>query len=234
MAAVLAVGGGGVLSGRAAAHLFGLIRSGSPAPEVTTTSDCRIPSLLIRRARFLHRRDVANLRGIPITTVPRTLVELAAVLDEDGLARACHEAWVRYRVRPDQIEAILVQHPGTPGAGKLRRVIHGDVHVTLSKLEQGFLERLRDARLPLPQTNKVASGRRVDCRWPDHHVTAELNSYQFHNSRHSWERDYEREREAHARRDAFRRYTWRDVFEDPRRMLAELGELLTGQPAARR
>ena len=51
-------------------------------------------------------------------------------------------------------------------------------------------------------------------------------SYRYHSSRRSWEQDYERAREAHARGDEFRRYTYRDVFEDPRRMLAELGGLL--------
>ncbi len=54
----------------------------------------------------------------------------------------------------------------------------------------------------------------------------ELDSYRFHNSRHTWERDHRRECEAYARGDAFRRYTWGDVFEDPRAMMAELRTLL--------
>ena len=234
MAAVLAAGNGAVVSGNAAAHLFGLIKGVPPAPEVTTTSDCRIPDLTVRRTRFLDWRDVTTFRGIPITTVPRTLVDLAAVLAEDELARVCHEAWIRYRVRPGQIDAVVLRHPRTPGAPKLRRVIHGDVHVTLSKLEKRFLRILREGGLPLPITNKIIDAHLIDCRWPDYRLTVELDSYRFHNTRYSWEQGYERERAAHARRDRFRRYTWRDVFEDPSRMLAELRELLAGQPAARR
>jgi very-short-patch-repair endonuclease len=69
-------------------------------------------------------------------------------------------------------------------------------------------------------------GRRVDCRWPDHRLTVELDSYRYHHSRHAWEQDRRREREARARGDEFRRYTYGDVFESPGRMLAELRDLL--------
>jgi hypothetical protein len=74
--------------------------------------------------------------------------------------------------------------------------------------------------------NRPAGGRRVDCRWPAHPVTVELDSYRFHHSRHAWEQDRRREREARARGDEFRRDTWGDVFELPALMLAELSGLV--------
>jgi len=40
----------------------------------------------------------------------------------------------------------------------------------------------------------------------------ELDSYAFHNSRHAWEQDRRREREAYARGDEFRRYSYDDVL----------------------
>jgi very-short-patch-repair endonuclease len=86
---------------------------------------------------------------------------------------------------------------------------------------------LRGEGLDLPITNRPAGGRRVDCRWPEHRLTVELDSYQYHRSRHSWEQDRRRERQAYARGDDFRRYTWGDVFEHPSPMLAELRALLT-------
>ena len=98
--------------------------------------------------------------------------------------------------------------------------------MTLSKLERAFLTLLREAGLPLPQTNRLASGRRVDCRWPEHGLTVELDSYRFHRTRHAWEQDRRRERDAHRRGDEHRRYTYGDVFEDSRAMLAELRTLL--------
>lgn len=142
------------------------------------------------------------------------------------LARAAHEAGVRFGVTPRQVEAALVRRSNAPGAAKLRAVMRGDPKVTLSRLESRFLELLAEAGLPLPQTNRPAGGRRVDCRWPERALTVELDSYRFHNSRHTWERDRHREREAYARGDAFRRYTWGDVWEDPAMMMAELRTLL--------
>ena len=68
----------------------------------------------------------------------------------------------------------------------------------------------------------------VDRRWPDRRLTVELDSYRFHHSRHAWEQDRRRERDARAHGDEFRRYTWADVFEQPAPMLAELHRLLGG------
>jgi hypothetical protein len=195
-------------------------------PEVTARTERRIEGVRTHRCRFLNAQDAALVRGIPVTTVPRTLVDIAAELSDDALARACHEAGIRFRTTPAQVEAVLARRPNVPGARRLRRVIHGDVNVTLSKLEAWALKLLSEEGLPLPITNREAGGRRVDCRWPEHRLTVELDGYRFHNSRHSWEQDRRREREARARGDEFRRYSYGDVTEDPTFMLAELHSLL--------
>jgi hypothetical protein len=226
MAAVLACGHEAVLSDRAAGHLLKLLKRPPSQPQVIARTERRIDGIATRRCRRLDPRDVSVFRAIPVTTVPRTLVDLAAELSEDDLARACHEAGVLYRTTPRQVDAVLERRPNAPGAGKLRRVMRGDVHVTLSKLERAFLALLRKEGLPLPVTNRPAGSKRVDCRWPEHGLTVELDSYQFHNSRYSWEQAHRRRREAHARGEEFRPYTWADVVEDPRYLLAELRELL--------
>lgn len=184
-----------------------------------------------RRSRNLHPCDVTTYRGVPVTTVPRTLVDLAAVLEAGELARAAHEAGVRFRTTPDRVEEVIGRLRSPPGAGDLRRVLHGDVRVTLSKLERRFLEVLGEACLPLPLTNRPAGGRFVDCRWPEHRLTVELDSYRFHRSRHAWEQDRRREREAFARGDQIRRFTHDDVMVTPAPMVAELSHLLS--PARR-
>jgi hypothetical protein len=219
LAAVLACGERAVLSGRAAAHLWGILKGAAPPPEVTAPAERRVRGVTTRRSR---RVEATVWRGVPITTVPRTLADLAAHLSLDALARACHEAGVRFGTTPQQVEAVM----GRRGAKQLRAVLRGDAKVTLSTLERAFLGRLRDAGLPLPNTNRPAGARRVDCRWPDHRLTVELDSYRYHQTRHAWEQDRLREREAHARGDDFRRYTYGDVTERPRPMLAELRALL--------
>jgi very-short-patch-repair endonuclease len=231
MAAVLACGDGALLSGDAAGYLLGLLKGSQPGPEVTTPTERRIEGIRIRRSRNLDGRDATVFRGIPVTTVPRTLVDLAAILSLHDLARACHEAGVRFRTSPGKVEAVLARRPSSPGAAKLRRVLRGEVNVTLSRLERRFLELLHEAGLLLPQTNRAAGGRRVDCRWPAQRLTVELDGYHYHRSRHAWEQDRHREREARARGDEFRRYTYGDVFEHPRPMLRELRGLLPRRPA---
>jgi hypothetical protein len=229
MAAVLACGEGALLSGRAAGHLLGLLKGPAPTPDVTTPKQRRIEGITTYRTRTAHSLDATTWHGIPTTTVPRTLTDLAATLSLDDLARACHEAGVRFQTTPAQVEQVLARRPSTPGASHLRLVLHGDARVTLSRLERRFLALLTANGLPLPQTNRPAGGRRVDCRWPDHHLTVELDSYRYHGSRHAWEHDRRREREAYARGDELRRYTYGDVYEDSRLMLVELRDLIGGR-----
>jgi very-short-patch-repair endonuclease len=232
LAAVRACGPGALLSGPAAGHLLGLLKGSAPPPEVTTPVERRVRGVTTRRSRGLDARDVISWRNIPVTTVARTLVDLAARLDAAALARACHEAGVRHGTTPEHVEAVLARRRTTAGAGKLRLIMRGDVQVTLSGLERRFLALLGEAGLPSPRTNRPAGGRRVDCRWPEQRLTVELDGYRYHSSRHAWERDRRREREARARGDEFRRYTYGDVFDAPALMLAELRALLP--PRARR
>jgi hypothetical protein len=213
MAAVLACGPGALLMGAAAAHLYGLIKDRPPKPVVKTRTERRIKGIETHRTR--SRQRGTEWKGIPTTTVPATLVDLSPSMPEPDLAKACHEAQVRFRIKPG---------PRMPP--KLKRILLGHVPVTLSELEDRFLTTLRANHLPIPITNRVATAKRVDCRWPGHHLTVELDSYRYHATRHAWEEDRRREREAHARGDQHRRYTYGDVFEDPRQMLIELSELL--------
>ena len=196
----------------------------APPPEVSAPTKRRIHGVKTRRRR-LGEADKTVWRGIPVTTLPRTLVDLSSLLSLDELAAAFHEASVRHRLRSEQVEARV--NGRVPGAVKLRRVLRGDAHVTLSQLERVFLKLLRGDGLDLPETNRPAGGRYVDCRWPQHKLTVELDSYRYHSSRHAWERDRRREREAYARGDQFRRYTYGDVTEHAERVLGELRALLT-------
>jgi hypothetical protein len=221
MAAVKACGDDAAITGLPAAHLLVLIKGKPPPPEVTAPTKHQVPGLKTRRSR-LAARDVTEVRGIPVTTVARTIVDLAATLPPQALALACHEAGGRHRTTPREVAGVLERRPNAPGAAKLRAVMWGDTKVSLSRLESRFLSLLRAHNLPLPITNKPAGGRRVDCRWPEHRLTVELDSYRFHNSRHACEQDRARERQAYARGDEFRRYTPGDVSEHPRQMLAEL------------
>lgn len=226
LAAVWACGDKARLCGRAAGYLIGMLKGQPPSPEVAAPTVHRIPGVITHRSRYLSPADTMTHRSIPMTSVPRTLVDLAAVLIEEDLARAYHEAHVRYRIRPSAVESALARQPNAPGAARMRAVMYGRVQVTLSRLERRFVEILKEEDFAIPVMNRSLGGRWLDCRWPNHRVTVELDSYRYHGSRHAWENDRRREREAYARGDQFRRYTWGDVFENSTSMRLELRELL--------
>jgi very-short-patch-repair endonuclease len=231
LAAVRACGDGALLSGRSAAYVLGLLKTRHPSPpEVTARTERRVAGIRVRRSPRICREYASRWSGIPVTTVPRTLVDLAGALHVDDLARACHEAGVLHRTSPSDVEQVLADQPNVVGARKLRKVLRGDGRVTLSVLERRFLKLLRANSLPLPETNRRVGTYRVDCRWPEHRLTVELDSYRYHASRHAWEQDRRREREARARGDEFRRYTYGDVFEAQGPMLTELRALLAHRP----
>jgi very-short-patch-repair endonuclease len=218
-------GEGALLCGLAAAYLLELLpRRAAPRAEVVARYEHRIEGVRVRRSRVLDACDVYVWRGVPVTSVARTMVDLASVLSLNALARAFHEAGIRHDTTPAHVEAVL-ERPNSRGAANLRAVIDGDEPILLSALERRFVRLLREAGLPLPITNRPAGGRRIDCRWPEHRLTVELDGYRYHRSRHAWELDRRREREARARGDDFRRFTYGDVAQ-PRAMLGELAAAL--------
>src|SRR4051794_16665176 len=81
IAAVKACGDGAVLSGRAAAHLFGLIKGRPPTADVTAPTKRRVKGITTHRST-LHPSDRTIHNRIPTTTPARTIVDLAATLPE--------------------------------------------------------------------------------------------------------------------------------------------------------
>lgn len=226
-AAVLACGRDAALAGSAAAVLLGIIRARrAPKPQVLARTKRHIEGIDTARMRVVDPGDFTTWKGIPVTTPARTLVDLAESLSADELARAVHQADVLHKTTPDQVEAVLRRRPTAKNAATLRDVIWGDQGRILSKLERAFIRLLKANKLPLPVTNRPKDGLFVDCRWPEHKLTVELDGYRYHRSRHSWQQDRNRERDAYARGDQFRRYTWQDVVERPDPTLDELGAVL--------
>ena len=94
--------------------------AGLPSPPWSRRAKTEIKGLKTRRS---SHKDKTVWRGIPVTSVARTLVDIAADLSEEDLARACHEAGVRHHTTPGQVKAILARRPNTPGARKLWAVM---------------------------------------------------------------------------------------------------------------
>ena len=221
MAAVLACGEGARASHHSGGHLFGILRFRPIKPHVTvpTTAGRTRPGILVHRVRELHRGDVTSYYGIPMTTPARVLLDLAPHLTPPELARACHEAWVRCQITPRHVESCIARNPTKKGVAKLRRAQLADV--TLSVLEDGFLQLLRGHDLPIPRTNIDVAGDKLDCHWPQRELTVELLSYRFHGSRHAFEADI-----ARRRRSNHVAFSYGDVFERGAQTAAEVAEML--------
>ena len=140
MAAVLACGEGAVLSHRSAGQLWGLVPRG-PIPEVTRPAAFRARPGVKAHQSTLPADEIEEIDGIPVTFVSRTLLDLAAVLDERALERALNEAEVR-RLTSRPVVAVPARPvpaaPGRePGAAILRE--HGEaLGVTRNDFEEDF------------------------------------------------------------------------------------------------
>ena len=225
MAATKACGDGSGVSWFAGAHLLGLVRDRPARIDVTSPGHRRPPGIVVHRARRT-RLALTRVRGIPVTTPAWTLLDVAPLLDDAALGRACHQAQVRYRLQPDQVSQVLTTRGPVKGSRRLIRILASDDPLLLSRLEAAYLRILRNGREELPATNRRLTEGYVDCRWSHLGLIVELDSYRFHGSRHAWERDRDRDRAARRRCEEMIRFTADDVFGHPDEVLAHTRERL--------
>ncbi len=202
MSAVLFAGPAAVLSHRSAASLWGLGQWRGPvevaSPRTGRTRGCRcrglLPPPLVRRSS-LDPSQVSVVDGIPATTVARTLVDLAAVLNETGLSTVLNEAAIEKVLDLTDLRSVLAASAGRSGIGTLRRLVelhHPQTGETRSQLEARFLSLLDGIDFERPRVNAVVEGCEVDAWWPDLGLVVELDSRRFHGTPRAFERDRER------------------------------------------
>ncbi len=235
MAAVLAHGPDAVLSHRSAGQLWGLYPRSEIAPEVTAPGSRATRRRLVVHRGSLPADEVGRRWGIPVTSVARTMLDLAGMLDEREVERAWNEMEVReYRTRlsvPDLIE----RYPRRPGTVLLERLADGEaVGMTRNDLEEAFLSLIDRFGLPRPRMNAhlAVRGRfyEVDCLWEKQRVAIELDGGGAHGTRRAFEKDRERDRILTAERYATARVTWRQIHEKPDEIAADLQLILTPYP----
>jgi very-short-patch-repair endonuclease/predicted transcriptional regulator of viral defense system len=229
MAAVLACGATAVLSHRSAAVLWGFYRAWHGLPEVTVPEGGSRgrPGLRVYRTSRLDPRETRRREGVPVTSPARTLLDLATVVTERDLARAVEEAQVLRLVTPRELAHIAGR--GRPGSAALRAVLNlqHEPSLTRSEAEIAFLELVRDAGLPAPETNVNVLGHEVDFLWRAQKLIVEVDGFAYHSSRQAFERD--RRRDARLQAAGFRvvRFTYLQVVNEPHTITACLDTYIT-------
>jgi hypothetical protein len=216
MASVLACGDDSALSHRAATGAYALRPAWRDWLEVSTTKEVHVSGVITHRVRTM---EVTTLRGIPITTVARTLVDLADVTSPRILQQVIDQAEI---LRLDgRVEVVN----GRRGAGRLKHALarlDPLPHVPRSELERRFL----DLCPTKPVMGLVVEGYETDFAWPDRRVIAEVDGWETHRTKTAFQADRRRDTAMAAKGWIVLRFTYRDVVHDPAHVTSTLARLL--------
>ena len=172
--------------------------------------------------------------GISVTSVHRTIFDLAPHGDVDAVVAMIKEA--EYLNRWDRLSLpdLLGRYPGKRGSRKVRfalqRLEEEPTGRRLSRLEERFAPFLRRYRLPVPRFNDWillgAKRYKVDCHWPGTGRIVELDGWEGHGTRSAFRDDRERDRRLTAAGYTVTRLTWNQLEDEPAAIAADLRVLL--------
>ena len=194
---MFACGPGAVLSYRSGAWLWEVRQNTAGLVDVTVPSRngrMKRAGIRIHRSRRLAPEEITEVRGIPVTTVARTLLDLADVLNPQALRRAITEAEYRNRFDLTSLIAVVENNPGRRGA-KLMRAAEAAGHRTRSPLEDRFLAFIETWGVEEPESNAWLEGYEVDFLWRRVGLVVEVDGAAEHGTRAAVRRDRKRDRE---------------------------------------
>jgi predicted transcriptional regulator of viral defense system len=228
LAAVLACGDSAVLSHRSAAAHWGLLPTGVTRIEVTAprtrAGDAKIR---LHHSRSLIARDTTTYQGIPITSVARTLLDLAATVRADRLERALAQAEHLELYDDRAITELLARANGHRGQKALTEATALEPKLTRSDWEIRLLKLVRAAALPEPLVNLPFDAPdhgecKPDFHWPAHRLIVETDGWRTHRTRAAFESDRAKDAALTAAGYRVVRFTWRTPDATIRRRLEAL------------
>jgi len=234
MAAVLASGSDAVLSHWSAAALWEIRPNSRTRIDVTVAHRSRSSDAIRRHISQVPPDERRVEEGIPVTTVPRTIFDLAATEDVDAVVSMLREAEYRHRYDRLSLWDLLDRYPRKRGSRKVRyaleRLKEEPSGRRRSKLEERFAPFLRRHRLPIPRFNDWilldAKRYQVDCYWPGTNQIVELDGWDGHNTRSAFREDRTRDRRLRVAGYSVTRITWAQLDDEPDAIAADLRALL--------
>jgi len=232
LAGVLSVGADAVVSHRSAAVVWGLIADRGGPVDVTVSRRLhpRPPVHIHIDRHGLEKRDRTRTAGIPVTTVPRTLLDLAAVVSEPILRRAVRQAYVERLVDEGTLSAQLDRGAARHGASRLAQLLGPKLLPTRSELEDRVLDLLKTRGFARPAVNVVPAGLRrrieVDFLYADAGLVIEADGARYHDSRVA--RDEDAARQALLEEAGYQvlRVDWTQVTQRPGQTARRLRQAL--------
>jgi very-short-patch-repair endonuclease len=231
MAALLATGPGAVLSHRSAGSLWGIFHS--VQLELTVCRSRRKLSRITLHQSMVPEDERTIERRIPVTSVPRTLLDLAAVLPKHQVERAVNQAEVHRLTDLLSLSDLVARYPRRRGSATIKSILtklEPGQNVTRSELESRFLALLDAEGLPRPEVNAslFVGGRwlECDCVWRSQRLVVELDGRSAHLTIAAFEHDRARDRSLHAEGWRAVRITWRQLHDQSRSVAADLLKML--------
>jgi Protein of unknown function (DUF559) len=235
MAAVLAFGPTALLSHRDAAALWDLLRTSRDRIDVTTARRCKAHrGVTLHRSRRIDPEDRVIRDGIPVTSVARTLLDIAEVIRPALLSRALEQAELLGLFDLHALERLIARSRGRHGLRALKEAlrIYRPPAFTRSGLERRFLDLCRDAGLPRPSANLFVAGGEADMVWHEARVVVELDGRDTHRTLAAFEQDRIRDTELQLAGYRVLRVTDRRLRDGPE-ALARVIRSLLGRRAER-
>jgi very-short-patch-repair endonuclease len=225
--AVMACGDDAVVSHRSAACLFGLLPDIAGDVEITVAgrNPGDHPGIKLHRVTTLPRQDVTKVRGFKVTSIARTICDLAATESDHATEQAFQEALYRDIVTDTAVKAVLAREPTRRGAPTIRRLI-SDPRLTRSEKERRLLKLIASAQLPAPLTNAPLHGYRADMYWPSHALVVEFDGWQAHGHRRAFESNRKRDQVMVAHGIRVLRVTDRHLEDEPIAVVARIAQAL--------